>query len=225
MGQGSAANGAYATSAVATAATAAVLVALPVLNTHVLRPWVEASGDRRVWWANELALLAAHVAALGLVSAALRHDRLSWLGAGVDRPRTGHVRAGAAIVIAACLVVAARHAGLYQSTYVDEFSPTNTPERAMFLTNGVVIGGLQEPLWRAFAFRQLRWRLSWPTVSAAVATSISFAYYHGGFAQPGQMGFTFAAGIALSWLYVRSRTIWLPTLAHAAFNVAGGAFA
>ena len=124
----------------------------------------------------------------------------------------------------AIVVVVAHQTGILAESYADAFTPSTGLERVAYLANAIAVGGMQEPLWRGFAFEQLRshWRV--PVVAAVAIISLSFGYYHGGFFALPNSVFSGTAAVGLSWLYLRTESLWWPILLHVGFNVAAGAF-
>jgi membrane protease YdiL (CAAX protease family) len=194
----------------------AILVVLPISNSRVLMPWVEHShANRSTWWLNNVANVVQHLLVLGLAAVAVQRRELTPADAGFERPTPRQRRLLVGVIAVSLAGLALRQLGVLSAAQTTAFSPTTGPERLAFWAAGVVIGGVQEPLWRAFAFHALRHALHAPQLLAIAVTSASFGYFHGSLAQG---GFTGLAALVLSWLYVRTRSIWWPIIVHVAFN-------
>jgi membrane protease YdiL (CAAX protease family) len=95
-------------------------------------------------------------------------------------------------------------------------------ERGLFAVSTVpqwvllmVVGAIAAPVSEEIIFRGLllhRWARRWGTTTGVVASSVLFAMLHQEWVGH------FAFGVALSALYLRTRSLWLPILAHAANN-------
>jgi membrane protease YdiL (CAAX protease family) len=83
------------------------------------------------------------------------------------------------------------------------------PQLALLL----VIGGVIAPITEEALFRGIlmqRWARRWGTLNGVLASSALFALLHQEW-----LG-RFAAGVLLSALYLRTRRLWAPIVAHAA---------
>lgn len=81
----------------------------------------------------------------------------------------------------------------------------------------VLVAAVAAPLVEELFFRGIllhRWARRWGTGTAVVASSALFAALHGEW-----IGH-FVFGVAMCALYLRTRTLWLPVLAHALSNLA-----
>jgi membrane protease YdiL (CAAX protease family) len=90
----------------------------------------------------------------------------------------------------------------------------NYPELALMAFNAVVLA----PLWEELIFRGLFFGLlksRWGTLAALVVTSLVFAGYH--FSLTAFLPL-FCVGMALGYVYSRTRSIYFPILVHAIFN-------
>jgi membrane protease YdiL (CAAX protease family) len=206
-----------------TALLGVVLIGIPLLNAHVLQPWVtrSADGPRTPWWIANGILLLAHALVFVYFVLGPRQSAEAKLVA----PSPTQLRVLLAIVATGALVFAARQFGLYHATWSSKLAPRGGVERGAYLVYGVVIGGLQEPLWRSAAYWQLRQRFGLSSAAAIGVTAVSFGYFHGGLSNLGQVAFITAAAVGLSHLYLRTRSIWSPVIVHVAFNVFTASFA
>ena len=94
------------------------------------------------------------------------------------------------------------------------FGEGNYPEVALMTVNAVVLA----PLWEELIFRGLFFGLlmsRWGTLAALVVTSLVFAGYH--FSLTAFLPL-FCVGMALGYVYSRTRSIYFAILAHAIFN-------
>jgi hypothetical protein len=94
------------------------------------------------------------------------------------------------------------------------FMDGNYPEVALMTVNAVVLA----PLWEELIFRGLFFGLlmsRWGTLAALVVTSLVFAGYH--FSLTAFLPL-FCVGMALGYVYSRTRSIYFAILAHAIFN-------
>ncbi len=94
------------------------------------------------------------------------------------------------------------------------FRDGNYPEVALMTVNAVVLA----PLWEEVIFRGLFFGLlmsRWGTLVALVVTSLVFAGYH--FSLTAFLPL-FCVGMALGYVYSRTRSIYFAILAHAIFN-------
>ena len=93
-------------------------------------------------------------------------------------------------------------------------SEGNYPELALMVLGAVVLA----PLWEELIFRGLflgLLRSHWGAPSALVFTSLVFSAYHFSLSAFLPLFFT---GIALGYVYIRTRSIYFAILAHAVFN-------
>lgn len=72
----------------------------------------------------------------------------------------------------------------------------------------------EEALIRGMAYPLLR--RAWPPLASAFVTSMIFALLHGNLAQ---IVLTFPLGMLLAYIYEITQRLWVPILAHMAFNV------
>lgn len=81
---------------------------------------------------------------------------------------------------------------------------------AMSLTAAIC----EEVLWRGVAITDLR-SIGCSTSTSVLISSFAFAYFHGGFAQGGAVFvWRFGMGLLFAGLFVRSRSLYAPVLAH-----------
>lgn len=88
-----------------------------------------------------------------------------------------------------------------------------TPGQLVLL---LIVGGVMAPIAEEVFFRGIlmqRWAQRWGTLGGAVASSALFALLHQEW-----LG-RFAAGMLLAALYLRTRTLWAPIVAHALTNI------
>jgi hypothetical protein len=79
----------------------------------------------------------------------------------------------------------------------------------------VAVACIAAPFVEELLFRGIllhRWARRWGTARAVIATSVLFAVLHGEWVGH------FLFGVAMCALYLRTRTLWLPILAHALSN-------
>ena len=88
-----------------------------------------------------------------------------------------------------------------------------TPGQLVLL---LIVGGVMAPIAEEVFFRGIlmqRWAQRWGTLGGAVASSALFALLHQEW-----LG-RFAAGMLLAALYLRTRRLWAPIVAHALTNI------
>ena len=164
----------------------------------------------------------------------VRRYRVSWSSAGLRLPEARSGRRGlsglwASIIVLpmVALLVSLVSTGVYGSIIdalgVEALQPSPVPEE--FLGRGatrlllgavVVLWGpfVEEVFFRGFFLGGLIGPLG--AARAVVVSAAIFALAH---FQIGSMIPLFITGLALAWLYLRTRSIWPPLMAHAAQNL------
>jgi membrane protease YdiL (CAAX protease family) len=170
------------------------------------------------------------VAMAGVVLLMARHAGLEWarvFGPPLTRESLAVVIPAVPVNIVAILMLIASGSVLLMlplsyvaPTFVERFFLTpppafvaRTPGQLLLL---LVVGGMIAPIAEEVFFRGIlmqRWARRWGTLTGVLASSALFALLHQEW-----LG-RFAAGVLLSALYLRTRRLWAPIVAHALTNV------
>jgi len=163
---------------------------------------------------------------LMLVSAWLfgvRRHRAPWRALGFSRPRTSDILVLPWLVLFLSLFSFTLYTLLMDAWSGGSFSPPSLPDDALGegvykSLNLAAIGLLgpiaEEVFFRGFLLASLVRPLG--VLRAAAVSSAVFAVSHGSL---GLVAPVFVSGMLLSWLYIKTRSIWPPFAAHAAQNI------
>ncbi|HXV73487.1 MAG TPA: CPBP family intramembrane glutamic endopeptidase, partial [Sphingomonadales bacterium] len=92
--------------------------------------------------------------------------------------------------------------------------PADLSSRLFWVFMALTAAIVEETLWRGMVLTELK-KLNWHPVLAVAASSLSFAYFHGGHYQdPGTFAMRFFAGVAFSALYLKTKSLKWPILIH-----------
>ena len=201
------------------------IVAAVTLLTIALMVW--ARGGRESEGNPLMATLAfavlSGVMVLPVWLLGIRKYRSSWRTLGFVRSRTRLSLLLPWLALLASLAFGGLYVAIVTAAHVDSLLPPALPQGVLgegfHLTLNIVIIGLVGPLAEEVFFRGfLLAALVQPLGAsrAAVLGSAIFAASHG---SPSVMVPVFVSGLLLSWLYLRTRSIWPPFTAHAAQNL------
>ena len=127
------------------------------------------------------------------------------------------------VALAAGLLFSGAYAAVVQALGIEWLTPPEPPAElartgVLKVLNFLVIGlwgpFTEEVFFRGFVLQALLAR--WPTAWAAAASAALFAITH---VDPAVLLPIFVTGLLLAWLFIRTRSIWPPVVAHAAQNV------
>lgn len=201
-----------------------ILVVLPVLYAWAL-PQLPAAralfdGDRSHWGAFWTMAAMTEWLSLGLIA-------WLWWSSSQAQPDVG-LRAitrrqllAAAVVVAGALAIAILGAGGAQDflsrlpTGLAAFIPPSTLQaRLGWVGMSLTAAICEEVLWRGVAITDLR-AVGVSTPAAVLATSLAFAYFHGGLSQGiAVFSWRFAMGLLFAVLYVRKGRLMTPMVVH-----------
>ncbi len=201
---------------------ASQLVAVPALIP--LFVFIEATGSDRSDWrfsaiANLLGLLGCGVAAWFLlrrwrlpVRSLFATDRslprqLPWITLGVF---------AYLMIVTVVFGVLAAYWPWFNGQLQKVKIPVEGPAWFVALFAAVAVPPFEELLFRGVILRGMLAR--YPVSTALIASAAVFAIPH---VDPVKLPVTFASGIALGWLYVQTRSLWLPIVTHALNNGLG----
>ncbi len=149
--------------------------------------------------------------------------RTGWRVADLRGPRTPRSFLLPWLVVVASLGFASAYVLVLASLGLDSLWPSPVPEEltghgVRRLLNGAIVVGLgpfaEEVFFRGFLLAALV--RPFGVLRAAVVSSAVFALAHLSLSAMVPILFT---GLLLAWLYLRSRSIWPPVMAHAAQNL------
>ena len=153
----------------------------------------------------------------------VRRHRAPWQALGFTRPRPRDIVALPWLVLFLSLFSFALYTLLMDAWSADSLSPPSLPEDALgegvYKTLNLAAIGLLGPMAEEVFFRGfLLTALVSPlgVLRAAAVSSAVFALSHGSL---GLLVPVFVSGMLLSWLYIKTRSIWPPFAAHAAQNI------
>ena len=159
----------------------------------------------------------------------VRRYRTGWRVAGLRSPRTPRSFLLPWLVVVASLGFASVYVAVLASLGLDSLWPSPVPEELVGhgverLLNGAVVVGLgpfaEEIFFRGFLLTALV--RPFGVLRAALLSSAVFALAH---LSLNAMVPIFFTGLLLAWLYLKSRSIWPPVMAHAAQNLLAFALA
>ena len=148
---------------------------------------------------------------------------MRWRVLGFRRPQVPRSLLLAALALFLSLAFAVLYAAVATAIGVESLEQQPIPDKALGegvfrLANIAVIGIIgplaEEVFFRGFLLAGLVASLG--TMRGVVAASIIFAVAHFSL---GSMIPIFVTGMLLSWLYLRTRSLWPPLVAHAAQNL------
>ena len=170
-----------------------------------------------------LATIGAFVMSVWLVAVRLRGGTWGMLGIRRGRASLPHGLGLAAAALAASVLATALYVAVVSALGLDSLLPSQNIEELLgngiwmwlnFALLGVATPAAEELFFRGFLLAAL---LRVMPAAAAVATSAGvFAAVH---LDIGALLPIFVTGALLGWLYMRTASIWPPTLAHGAQNL------
>ncbi len=207
---------------------ALLAVVLVGLGTIVALPLLALlSSDPETGGASPLFLVGAGLLEGLLVVAVwvfgVRRYRVGWTTAGLVAPQARNSFLLPWLALAASLTFGAVYAAAVSAAEVDSLVPPPVPAEFIgegatrllsFLFLGVLGPVAEEVFFRGFLLTALA--RSMGPIPAMVVSSAVFGAAHGNIAV---MIPLFVTGLLLSWLYLRTRSIWPPAVAHIAQNV------
>ena len=153
----------------------------------------------------------------------VRRYRVGWTTAGLVAPQARNSFLLPWLALVASLAFGAVYAAAVSAAEVDSLVPPPVPAEFIgegatrllsFLFLGVLGPVAEEVFFRGFLLTALA--RSMGPIPAMVVSSAVFGAAHGNIAV---MIPLFVTGLLLSWLYLRTRSIWPPAVAHIAQNV------
>lgn len=154
---------------------------------------------------------------------AINRYRVRWRSVGFARSRTRRSLLLAVAVLFGSLGFAVLYGAVVMAADIDSLVPEPIPERALgegvFRLANIGIIGLVGPLAEEVFFRGFLLAAMVRPLGAPRAMVISSAVFAVGHLSIGVLVPFFVTGWLLSWLYLRTRSIWPPFAAHAAQNL------
>ena len=207
------------------AAATAMVVGSFIAFVLLLAPLSAVGGDGRAGLAVPWLVAVSESALLFAVWAlAIKKYRIDWGTLGLRSPRTRrNVRLTGATLVAS-LLFTGTYAIVVAGLGIEALEPDPLPDGLLEggpivrLLTAVAIAGwvpfVEEVFFRGFLFQGLasRYGVFW----GATASSAIFAGSH---LMVGAMVPIFVTGLLFSWVYARSRSLWLPMAAHSAQNL------
>ena len=153
----------------------------------------------------------------------VRRYRTSWATLGFARSRARRSLLLPWVALVLSLAFGGLYVAIVMAVDIDSLVPPAIPQDALGeglrRSVNVVLIGLVGPLaeevfFRGFLLAALVQPLG--ALRAATVASFIFAAYHGSLAT---MVPVFVSGLLLSWLYLKTRSLWPPLTAHAAQNL------
>lgn len=149
--------------------------------------------------------------------------RTGWRVLGLWPPGKRYHMALPWLALLASMLFTVAYAAVVRGLGLDFLLPPQVPTELLgegfrLALNYLVIGlwgpVAEEVFFRGFVLQALLAR--WPAPAAAAASAALFAASH---VEPGTLLPIFVTGLLLAWLYIKSRSLWPPIVAHAAQNV------
>ena len=170
-----------------------------------------------------LATIGAFVASVWLVAVRLRGGTWGMLGIRRGRASLPHGLGLAAAALAASVLATALYVAVVSALGLDLLLPSQNIDELLgngiwrwlnFALLGVATPAAEELFFRGFLLAALLRVM--PAAAAVAASAGVFAVVH---LDIGALLPIFATGALLGWLYMRTASIWPPTLAHGAQNL------
>ena len=146
-----------------------------------------------------------------------------WRALGLTRPEAGWKLRLILAALAGSLLFAGIYSAIVIGLRIDLLRPPQLPSEALGQGLPRMLNSLVLVLWGPFAeelfFRGFLLAALVPAVGKVGAVVISSAIFAVGHLTLGTMVPIFVTGLLLSWLYLRTRSLWPPIAAHAAQNL------
>ena len=202
----------------------ALMIAGTLVILALSRPLSAAVGlEERAFLAPWLAALLGVLMVTAVWFVAVRKYSVKWGSLGLRAPRARRSFVLPWLAVLASLGFASVYAAVVTAAGADLLEPMPIPED--LLGSGVprLFNSLIIVLWGPFTeelfFRGFLLTALVPAMGTVRAAGLSSAIFAGAHLALGALAPIFMTGLLLSWLYIKTRSLWPPVMAHALQNL------